>query len=528
MRRINYIVILAFLLLFGGSLSQLRASLWLPHSLSDHILFQQNEPIVLWGKADAGSKINIMMIDEESQKVVRETHAAADATGHWKAELKSLKASFRTYGIKITTELEDRLIHDVIVGELWLTGGQSNMDLPLRYIIGGREMIAAAKDDAIRVFYQRGMDQSWWKRVPREPVDDALDGRWLPANGTNVAECSGVAYTFALALHDALNKGGKQVPIGVMNTAVGATAIGSWISRPTMERDAELKSKLPTHWDVGEWKEYYQPWSQATALFNLKIAPLTNHAVRGFLWYQGESDAWFGETGAAFYKKTQTALIEDWRNHWGGKSRPFILSQLHAYDDGGKMPTEKLETWAYFREAQFEVTQSVPKTAAIAIHDVPLTWDYGDFAYKGFVHPLDKRPVGERMALAARVIAYAEPVEYRGPMFDRLEIAGTNAVVHFKDAKGLKLNGGGPLLGFGLCGPDRRFAEADARIAGETVLVRNPAITNPVAVTYGFSSMNHCANLFNGQGLPAYPFRSDKVKSSFVKGCEEQRQSVSK
>jgi sialate O-acetylesterase len=512
---------LVLVILIDGAFSEVWAGLWLPQSLSDHILFQQNEPIVLWGKADPGSKINIMMIEVESQKIVREAHVAAEPSGRWKAELKSLKASFRTYGIKITTENERRLIHDAIIGELWLTGGQSNMDLPLRYIIGGSEMITAAKCDTIRIFYQRGMDQGWWKSVPRESVEDALDGRWLPANGTNVAECSGVAYTFALALHDALNKKSKQVPIGVMNTAVGATAISSWISRTVMESDSELKSKLPEHWNVGEWKGYYQPWSQATALFNLKIAPLTNHAVRGFLWYQGESDAGFGEAGAAYYKKAQSVLISDWRNHWGGKQRPFILSQLHAYDDGGKMPVEKLETWAFFREAQFEVAQSVPNTATIAIQDVPLTWDYGDFAYKGFVHPLEKKAVGERTARAARALAYGESVEYRGPMFDRLEIAGANAVVYFKRAKGLKVVGNGSLHGFAICGADRRFVEADARIAGETVLVGSPAVMRPVAVTYGFTSMNHCANLFNGENLPAFPFRSDKVKSSYLKGCTD-------
>jgi sialate O-acetylesterase len=509
---------LVLVILIEGAFSEVcAAGLWLPQSLSDHILFQQNEPIILWGKAEPGSKINIMMIEVESQKIVREAHVAAEASGRWKAELKSLKASFRTYGIKITTENEGRLIRDVMIGELWLTGGQSNMDLPLRYVIGGREMISAAKCDSIRIFYQRGMDPDWWKSVPREPVEDALDGRWLPANGTNVSECSGVAYTFSLALHEALNKHGKQVPIGIMNTAVGATAISSWISRTAMESDPELKSKLPAHWNIGEWKDYYQPWSQATALFNLKIAPLTNHAVRGFLWYQGESDAGFDEPGATYYKKAQATLIADWRNHWGGKVRPFVLSQLHAYDDGGKMPVEKLESWALFREAQFEVAQSVPKAEVIAIHDIPLTWDYGDFAYKGFVHPLDKKAVGERMALAARALADGEPAAYQPPTFERLEIAGTNAVVHFKNAKGLKVGGNEVLHGFAICGPERRFVEAEARIVGNAVLVTSPAVAAPVAVTYGFTSMNHSANLFNGENLPVFPFRSDKVKSSYLK-----------
>jgi len=509
------------LLLFQNAAGEVWAALWLPQSLSDHILFQQKEPIVLWGKASPKSKIVAEIIDESSHKVFGSAHSIADPEGRWRVSLQALKASFKKYCIEIANDGESRMIHDVLIGELWLTGGQSNMDLPLRYIIGGREMMAAAQCDSIRIFYQKGMDQSWWKSVQQEPVEDVLDGRWVPANGTNVADCSGVAYTFAIALHGALYKKGKEIPIGVMNTAVGATAISSWISRPAMESEPELKSKLPIHWNVGEWKDYYQPWSQATALFNLKIAPLTNHAVRGFLWYQGESDAGFGEAGAAYYKKAQTALIDDWRKHWGGKRRPFILSQLHAYDDGGKMPIEKLDSWAFFREAQFDVAQSVRQTAVVAIHDVPLTWDYGDFAYKGFVHPLDKKPVGERMALAARTLAYGDSGAYRPPKFERLEIAGTNAVVHFKNAKGLKAGGDGPVRGFTICGPDRRFVKADTRIVGKMVLVTSPAVTNPVAVAYGFTSMNHCANLFNGANLPAFPFRSDKVKSNFFKGCGE-------
>ena len=183
------------------------------------------------------------------------------------------------------------------------------------------------------------------------------------------------------------------------------------------------------------------------------------------------------------------------------------------------MPGDKLESWAYPREAQFEVAQSVPETAAIPIHDVPLTWDYGDFGYKHFVHPLDKQPVGERMALAALGLGYGESVEYLGPIFDRMTIVGAKAILHFRNARGLKSDGDGPLLGFAICGEDRRFAEGEARIVGETVIVTSPSITNPVAVTYGFTSMNHCANLFNGHGLPAYPFRTDKVKSNFLRGC---------
>jgi len=512
------ILLLAFFAMSDG-FSELHAALWLPRSLSDHILFQQDEPVVLWGKAAPNSEVTAEITGENTSERIETARAIADSNGRWRISLKPLKASFKKYSIKISGDGDTRFIHDALVGELWLSGGQSNMDVPLRYIIGGRELMAAAWCDGIRIFYQKVADESWWKSVPETPVDDTVNGRWLPAYGTNVAECSGVAYTFASALYDALNKDGKEVPVGIINTAVGATGVADWMSRTAIESDSELKSKLPAKWNVGDWKQYYQPWGQATALFNLKIAPLTSHAVRGFIWYQGENDAGFGKRGAEFYKKALTALIADWRYQWGGKARPFILTQLHAWDDGGKMPVEQLETYAYMREAQFDVAQAVPETAAVAIHDVQLTWNTGDFGYKCNCHPLDKRPVGERMALAARALAYGESVEYGGPVFDRMEILGEKAVLHFHHSQGLKVGGNGRLLGFAICGEDRRFAEAEAHIVGETVEVANSQVRNPVAVTYGFTSMNHCANLFNGNDLPAYPFRTDKVNSAYLKGC---------
>ena len=504
------LILLVFFLTAGVG-GELRAALWLPRSLSDHILFQQEEPIVVWGKAAPHSKISAELGDENSGAAVDHGSAMTDADGRWRISLKPLKASFKKYTLTITGDGETRLIHDALAGELWLSGGQSNMAFPVRRMLGGEDIMAAAARDDIRIFYQQnpGLHQG----IPEvTPVDDTVKGRWLPASsGTNVAECSGVAYAFALALYDDLNKDGRQVPIGVMNTAVGSTGVEAWMSRAAMESDPLLKARMPTNWNAAKW--------EATTLFNLKIAPLTRHAVRGFIWYQGENNASGGEAGASFYQQALTALIADWRQQWGGQMRPFILSQLAALDDDGKMPLYKLDSLAYLREAQLEMAQRVPQTAAIPIHDLPKTWNIGHFSWEAPVHPLDKKPVGERMALAARALAYGEAVQYMGPVFTHLEIKSDKAIIHFRHAQGLNAGGGGRLLGFAICGPDRRFVEAEAQIAGETVEVASVRIKDPVAVTYAFTAMNHSANLFNGLGLPAYPFRTDKVKSDLLKGC---------
>ncbi len=487
------------------------------------MLFQQKQPIVVSGKANPGAEVIVNLFNEQTMQSLRSGHAKSKSDGKWNVSLSPLSASYTNYCIKVTSAGDCYWIHDVLIGELWLSGGQSNMDLPLRYILGGGTLMTSATNDALRIFYQPIIDGSWYQGVPEAPLDDIAGAEWMKANcERNVENCSGIAYSFALNLFKSLNGDGQQVPVGIINTAVGATSIDCWMSHQAAEADPEIRSKLPQHWNQGEWSEsqYHEPWNQATALFNLKIAPLTSHAVRGFIWCQGESDAGLGEPGAQFYQRALAALIGDWRNQWGKRNQPFILSQLAAYDDNGHLPPEQRPSWAFLREAQYEVTKRIPNTAAIPIHDVPLTWNTGDSNYKAPIHPLDKLPVGERMALAARAIAYGEKVDFQGPVFERMEMSGDRIVVHFRNAAGLKFLTGSGLHGFAVCGADRKFMNATAQIVGDTVEVSNPRIKSPVALTYGFSSMNHCANLFNGAGLPAVPFRTDRIKSEFVDCCD--------
>ena len=507
----------------GAARTDCIAALWLPHSLSDHILFQQKEPIVIWGKATPGVEITVELTNEKTGAVVRKGHSVTAADGKWKIQLDPLKASFKKYAVTITGDAETRVIHDVLVGELWLTGGQSNMALPVTIILGGDRLIKSASRDTIRIFTQSYLDDAWTQSVSAKPMDDTSNGQWRPANSAaNVAECSGVAYTFALALYDGLNRRGKEVPVGVMNTAVGATEIASWISRPSAETVPELRARLSQ--TLNSFPNYptNQAFHQAAGLFNCKIAPLAPHAVRGFLWYQGESDALSlgpGETGAEYYKKAFPALIEDWRKLWGGQPRPFIFSQLASFQDNYSANNTEHLYWAYLREAQLEVARAVPQTAAIAIHDVDDTWNLPGIkegtAGFGPIHPLDKRPVGERMALAARALAYKESVEYQGPAFERMEVNGNKAILHFRHAEGLRVKGD-CLIGFAICGSDRRFVEGQARVVGQTVEVTSSEVKQPVAVTYAFTDLNHGANLFNGHDLPAFAFRTDKVKSAYL------------
>jgi sialate O-acetylesterase len=518
--------LLALLLLAAGK-TDCTAALWLPHSLSDHILFQQQEPIVIWGNATPGAEIAVELADEKTGAVVGKGRAKTAADGKWKIQLDPLKASFKKYAVTITGDKESRVIHDVLVGELWLTGGQSNMSFPVAAIIRGNELMKSASYDTIRIFSQSYLDDAWTRSGSEKPLDDTSNGQWLQANSAvNVANCSGVAYTFALALYDALNQRGREVPVGVMNTAVGATEIASWISRPAADAVPELRSKLTL--TLNDFPNYptNQAFHQAAGLFNCKIAPLATHAVRGFLWYQGESDALSmgaGATVAEYYRKALPVLIEDWRKLWGDRPRPFIFSQLASFQDKYSSNNVDHVYWAYLREAQLETVHAVPQTAAIPIHDVDAIWhlpgtkeeEAPDF---NPIHPLDKQPVGGRMALAARALAYHEAVEYQGPVFKRMEVKGDEAILHFLHADGLKVKGD-CLNGFAICGSDRHFVAGQAKVVGQTVEVRSPEVKQPVAVTYAFTDLNHGANLFNGHDLPAFAFRTDKVISAYLNGA---------
>ena len=526
--QIGFVFLLGFLLM-AASQTECAAALWLPHSLSDHLLFQQQEPIVIWGKATPGAEIAVELSNEKTGMVVRRGHSKIAADGKWRIRLDPLKASFKKYAVTITGDAETRIIHDVVLGELWLTGGQSNMSFPVGAVIGGTELMKSASCDRIRIFTQAYLDDGWTQSVAGKPMDDTSNGQWLPANAAaNVAGCSGVAYTFALALYDALNQRGREVPVGVMNTAVGATEIAGWISQPAAEMVPELRAKLTQV--LNDYPNYptNQAFHQAAGLFNCKIAPLARHAVRGFLWYQGESDALCmgaGATRAEYYQKTFPILIEDWRKLWGGQPRPFIFSQLASFQDKYSVNNVDQVYWAYLREAQLEVAQTIPQTAAIAIHDVDDTWilpgTKGEtVANYNPIHPLDKKPVGGRMARAARALAYHETVEYQGPVFKRMEVKGNKGILHFLHAEGLK-GKGDRLNGFAICGSDRRFVAGQARVVGRTVEVTSPEVKQPVAVTYALTDLNHSANLFNGHDLPAFPFRTDRVKSAYLKGTTE-------
>lgn len=500
------------------------SGLRLPSIWSDGAVIQQQRPITVWGLAQPDAEVTVLLAPQGKAADAEAVTTTADGDGEWRVELPGRAASFDRYTLRVSSADDSVEILDLVFGEVWLSGGQSNMALQLRYILGADALLATAAHPMLRIFQQATATAAMRTNASRVPVFDVADGRWVAGTtAENIGTCSGVAYTFARAVYASLNGGGEQVPVAVINTAVGASAIAAWIGPETTTTVPDLHAAYPATWRTGaELKGSRSSFFQPTALYNHKIAPLAPFGIRGVIWLQGESDAGQGEAGAARYRLAMTALIRDWRRAFEREDLPFLFPLLHPYAHKvTRSQPHRLDSLAYFREAQLDVARDVPYAAALPIHDVPLTWKNpgSPFAYQSPIHPLDKAPVGRRLALAARALAYGEPVECFGPVCDRAERDGRHMRLAFSRCPGgLAIRDGAETLdSFTVCGPDRVFVPARARITGrETVVVWADEVPSPVAVAYGFTAMNQSANLVNAAGQPAAPFRTDRVASVFV------------
>jgi sialate O-acetylesterase len=286
---------------------------------------------------------------------------------------------------------------------------------------------------------------------------------------------SAVGYFFGRDLQKRLG-----VPVGLISSNVGGTAAEEWTTTKTLASNPELKGT-------------FTPPQGAGQLYNGMIAPLAPYAIQGAIWYQGESNA-----GRAFhYRKLLPAMIQDWRSAFGVVDFPFLIVQIAPYDkEQSKSPDSQ---FAEIRDAQLHVSQNVPKTALV------VTIDVGD---EQDIHPRKKQPVGERLALAARGVAYGENIEFSGPIYDGMSVADDKIRLRFKHLGSGLLPKDGPLVGFTIAGADQKFHPASAEIQGDTVVVRGDLVPKPVAVRYAWLP-NPEGNLWNRDGLPASPFRTD-------------------
>jgi sialate O-acetylesterase len=472
-----------------------------PNSLfSDGAVLQQGVAVPVWGAGKDGEQVTVKIQDQTVSTTVRD--------GRWLVRLKPMKAG-GPFTLTITGD-NTITITNVLVGEVWLCSGQSNMAFHLAQAANAAEAIAAAGDPQLRLF-----------TVPYGATDTPkteVPGSWKESSPETARGFSAVAWFFGRELRRAL-----KVPVGLINSSVGGTPAEAWTSRATLEADPGLREILERYAEqVNKYdpvaaaaqhqraiEKHKQVVEKATAagekpppaprapadprqasvrpcgLYNAMIAPLEPYAIAGAIWYQGESNA----GRAAEYQKLFPAMIENWRQAWAQGEFPFLFVQIAPHQ--GMKPE--------IREAQLLSWQKVPRSAMAVITDVGNEKD---------IHPTQKEPVGARLALAARAIAYGEKIEYSGPVYASMKIESNRAILNFTHIGSGLVAKDGELKGFTIAGVDGSFVAAKATIEGDKVVVSSPSVATPAAVRCGWANTPD-VNLFNKEGLPATPFRTD-------------------
>ena len=465
----------------------------LPAILGDNMVLQLGREIPFWGWAESGEEITVSLSCQDplnpADTEAISTSVITAADGRWTAKLPA-QSKPCTVEIKITGK--NRLtLSNVLLGDVWLCSGQSNMEWPVSASMDHEDEIAAAEFPSIRIFKVE-------RSTSRVPQFD-LEGNWVVCSPETVGELSAVGYFFGRKLHQELKR-----PIGLVQAAHGGAICEAWTSLSALKADPDFSPILDRANRAANDPIQTNSPNRASVLYNGMIAPLQgfspNHglSLKGIIWYQGESNA----NRAYQYRKLFPALITDWRRGWGQPELPFLYVQLANYLPDKTKPDHPDEpeesAWAELREAQSRAL-SVPKTG------MAVTIDLGE---PRDIHPKNKQEIGRRLALSAFKVAYGQDVAASGPQFKSMSVEDQQVHLDFHEASEGLVATGDELKGFAVAGADRKFVWAEAKIVGGQVRVSSARVTKPVAVRYAWGD-NPESNLSNQSGLPAIPFRTD-------------------
>ncbi|MDX1948780.1 MAG: sialate O-acetylesterase [Pirellulaceae bacterium] len=499
---------LATVLVFGGMFTlafPAWAAIKLPALISDHMVLQSDMAAPIWGWAEPGEEVTVAIADQSAQ-------ATADKDGKWQVKLPKLAAG-GAHTLTVRGKSNEIVVKDVLVGEVWLGSGQSNMAMVVSSCNNAGEEIAAADFPKIRMF-----------TVTSTAADSAqadCEGSWQVCSPQTAGRFSASLYFCGREIHKALG-----VPVGLINSSVGGTPIESWISADVQEKSPELKefvaaaqaeadrfdpvaAQAKYEKDLAQWevaakaakaagrpaprKPIDQVANRARkgtigGLYHGKIAPLVPYAMRGAVWYQGEANS--NPAKSRYYEHQLPLLVTSWRAAWGSEF-PFAWVQLPNFDGLGGH-------WPVVREAMLK-SLKLPKTG------MAITIDIGDAKD---IHPKNKQDVGKRLAQWALGEVYGKDGPTSGPLPAGHERRGKDLVLKFSHADGGLVAKGGELRGFVVAGADKAWKPAAARIEGDQVIVSSPEVAEPVAARYAWEN-NPVCNLVSGAGLPASPFRTD-------------------
>ena len=465
---------------------------------SDHMVLQRGVDVPVWGKATPGERITVTFAGKKAT-------ARADKNGEWMAKLPPLKVGNATsLTVAGNRNPESVILKDVLVGDVWICSGQSNMQWALHQSANPETEIPKAKYPNLR-FYQvpRRSSTQPSKELERpqattQPAQQ-MQSQWAVCTPETAREFSAVGYYFGREL---LEK--QQVPIGLIQNAWGGMPVESFMSEQAIKADREFhvlldKREASTTRDVRGPSGQVRPpngpqW--ATNIYNRMVYPLLPYAIKGVIWYQGESNAGRAEQ----YRKLFPAMIRDWRKQFGQGDVPFLFVQLANYANRKEKPAQPADSdWAELREAQAMALKE-PNTAMAVTIDIGDTKD---------IHPKNKEDVGKRLALGAQKLAYRKyDLAYSGPIYRDMKVEGNRVRLRFDHASGLKTKDGAAPKGFAIAGDDKKFVWADARIDGDSVIVWSDQVKKPAAVRYGWAD-DPTVSLYNGADLPASPFRTD-------------------
>lgn len=461
---ISSVWFLGLFVVLGMSFSSIaQAHVRLPSVFSDRMVLQRNQPVPVWGWAHPGERIAVKM-------GLQHVHTVANAEGRWRVTLAPFRGG-ASYTLTVTGHRRI-VLRDVLVGEVWLCSGQSNMQWPLRLTYKGAAAIAKSNNTMLRlmrvpVSRTRG-PQGLWRET------------WQYAQPTSTRFFSAACYYAGQRLQQKLG-----VPVGLIQSGVGGTRVEAWTPRTALQANPRLRWVLR-----GRQRPSF---NSPSVLFRSMIAPLVPFAIRGVLWYQGESNlAWAEQYQTAF-----STMIRAWRKRWKQKMLPFVFVQIAPFRYGGMAP----DRYNKLCEAQVAVWKNAPNTAMVSTHDI------GDLRD---IHPRNKSEVGRRLFLAAMNRVYNDKkAVFSGPIYQSMTRKGKRLLLRFSHTHGGLVIRGKQLKHIQVAGPNRVFVPAKARIVGTSLEVWSSKVSRPVAARLAWRD-DAIHNLFNGAGFPASTFRTDR------------------
>jgi sialate O-acetylesterase len=465
------------------------AQIKLPKVIASNMVLQRNQPVPVWGWTVPGKTVNVAFANQSIT-------VKADNAGYWKVTLSSLTANSKPQNLLITSDTSTVKLSNILVGEVWLCSGQSNMEYTMKLMkkytkpakgIDSAELELATTNPAIRLF----------KVEKKLSLPDVTTTGWHESSGVALEQISAAGYFFAKNLQAKLH-----VPIGIISSSWGGSRIEPWTplsgytALPAFAKEAvqdtlKIDSVIPG------------------SMYKSMIEPLAPFALHGFLWYQGESNCMLNEPGMRYAYKMQ-ALVDSWRKQWGNAKLPFysVLIAPYYYTKRKDRIPHTTETLPLFWEQQIQ-SAKIPNTDFITVTD--LVDELNN------IHPSYKWEVGRRLALVALAKDYGfKATTYSGPVYQRMQVKNNQIILTFAHAAGLKTADQQPPTFFTIAGANGNFVDAEAKISANTIILSNPAVTKPTTARFAWTEAAR-PNLVNGAGLPAVPFRTDGLTWNYNK-----------